>query len=96
MTSRLIRTGLPDLSFSSIQGQSGGIKGPYSGSTQPPGSHHQTTRVAAYGKLAGTVGGGLTPCCSATAGLFLSPHTAGGFCLKELKTLWKKEENASN
>ena len=57
-----------------------GIKGPYSGSTQPPGSHHQTTRVAAYGKLAGTVGGSY-PCCSTTAGLFLSPHPAGGIYL---------------
>ena len=53
-----------------------GIKGPYSGSTQPPGSHHQTTRVAAYGKLAGTVGG-LTPAVVRQLGYFYPPTQLG-------------------
>ena len=45
MTSRLIRSGPPDLLFNSTPGQSGVF--------QPPGPLHQVTQVAAHGKRAG-------------------------------------------
>ena len=45
MTSRLIRSGQPDLLFNSIPGQSGVF--------QPPGPLHQVTQVAPHGKRAG-------------------------------------------
>ena len=49
MTSRLIRSGPPDLLFNSTPGQSGVF--------QPPGPLHQVTQVAAHGKRAGPLVG---------------------------------------
>ena len=75
MTSRLIRSGQPDLLFNSIPGQSGVF--------QPPGPLHQVTQVAAHGKRAGPLVGfyhsaGRQPANS-------TPRPAGGLESVDLK-----------
>ena len=84
MTSRLIRMGLPDLPFSPIWCQSDVLLA--QGLADPRG--HSTTRIPSSGNTgrsprqtgrhSGGGGGGLYPCCSVTAELFLSPRSAGG------------------
>ena len=77
MTSRLIRSGPPDLLFNSTPGQSGVF--------QPPGPLHQVTQVAAHGKRAGPSVGfyhsaGRQPANS-------TPRPAGGYLSEGVECL---------